>query len=109
MEFESWEDVVNKAKAKTVDESSNVVLGPDPVPSTVGPARSGLAWKVAAIALIVLVAFVLSLLVSSVFTVGPRVRPSVGLQASSTTPQLVGSPEQRLLLPTRSSSSKAIT
>ncbi len=90
MQFESWEDVVNKAKAKTVDESSNVVLGPDPVPSTVGPARSGLAWKVSAIALIVLVAFVLSLLVSSVFTVGPRVRPSVGLQASSTTPQLGG-------------------
>ena len=86
MQFESWEDAVRKAKAKTVEEFPDVVVDPDPVPSTDKSARSGSVWKASAIALCVLVIFGLGFLVASVFTVGRGVRSADGVQSNSVAP-----------------------
>jgi hypothetical protein len=90
MQFESWEDAVKKAKAKTVEGFPDVVVDPDPVPSTGKPARSGSVWKASAIALCVLVVFGLGFLVASLSTVGRGARPADGVRSDSVAPGLGG-------------------
>jgi DNA-directed RNA polymerase subunit RPC12/RpoP len=86
VQFESREDAVKKAKAKAVAGSPNVVPGADSVPSTVKRAQLALTWKTSAVALCVLVGFVLCFLAYSFLTAGSRVQPAVGVQSSSTAP-----------------------
>jgi hypothetical protein len=84
MQFESGKDGVKKSKVETVEEFPRVVV--DPVPLMANkPARSGLPWKALAIAVCVLVVFVLGFLASSVLRVERGVPPAVVVQPSSTT------------------------